>query len=393
MIRIVMLLAVLAGPAAALTLDEALETARANHPELAAADEIVASARAAGEQAGAWPNPAGFLHLEAAPRDGNAWDGAERIAGLSQALPLGGRTALARRAAQAAHDRTVHEREMTRSVVEAEVRAAFAEAVHAREGLRLVTEAKKIARRLRALVVARVDAGEAPAAELSRADMELGAAEAEALAAAARDRAARIALAAAIGAGGAPTAPVVGGMSPLTIDLETLLKHLDEMPAARVAASRVAERAAIADEASRRRIPDLEIEAGLRTAPDGESFDVGVRVDLPLFDRGGARLASAKAAARAEAHLAQAAKRDLETALRRAHAEFEAASRGADLYANTVAPAARAALSAAEAAFDAGDTGLTEVLLAKRDFMAARHALLDLRRDAALAHADLLALM
>jgi cobalt-zinc-cadmium efflux system outer membrane protein len=377
----------------ALTLEDALALARANRPELTAADARVDAARAAGEQAGAWLNPTGFLRLEAAPRDGDAWDGSERIVGLSQVLPLGGRVGAARRAAEAVTVRRGFERDALRKTVEASVLVAFAEAVHARDELALRRTGVEIATRLLGGVAVRVEHGDAPASDRRRANMEAGVAEAELAAAVAGDEAARVSLAAAIGDVATPVTAVsddrTSGDPP---DLALLLADLDTMPLVRAAASRVEESEALASGAARTRIPDLELEAGLRTSPAGDSFDMGFRVNLPLFDRGGARLSSAQAGARAEAALARMARRDLEAGLRRAHAKLVAAELGAEIYGETVVPEAGAALRSAEAAYTAGDTALTEVLLVRRDWIDASLAHIALRRDSALARAELHAL-
>jgi len=378
-----------------LTLDEALAAALETRPELAAADARWRAAAARAEQAGAWPNPAGFLRLEDAPRDGDAWNGANRIVGLSQTLPLGGRTGAARRTAETAAATRGHERDALLRAVAAEVRAAHARAVHAGETFELRREAVVIARRLLEAAASRVTHGDAPASDLRRARGELGVAEAEAAAAEADDVAARVALATAIGDGARPvgaTRDDADGL-PVPVDLDALLTSLDEAPLTRAAASRADEEAARVGEASRARIPDLDLEAGLREAPAGAAFDLGFRISLPIFDRGGARLASARADAEAAAALSRAARRDLEARLRRAHAELTAAALGAAIYRDTVVPEARAALRSAEAAYAAGDSGLSEVLLVRRDWLEARRAALDLRRDAELARAELEALL
>lgn len=378
-----------------LTLEDAIASARAARPELAAADARLRAARAATEQAGAWPNPAGFLRLEDAPREGDAWRGAERIVGLSQSLPLGGRLGAARRAAGAVATTREHEREARRRAVESEVRAAFAAAVHARGALVLHREAADIASRLLDMIAQRLEQGDAPVSDRRRARAELGVAEAALAAAVATDEAARAALAAAMGdpsriptavSGGESVAPSPGG-------LDDLLAGLDEAPLTLVARGRTAESEALVTAASRARIPDLDLEAGLRESPAGSSFDLGFRISLPLFDRGGAGIAAARAEAEAAAAVARAGRGRLEARLRVAHATLVAATRGAVIYGEIVVPETRAALASAEAAYAAGETGLTEVLLARRDWLEARLAHIGLVRDAGLADAELLSLI
>lgn len=378
-----------------LTLEDALASARAARPELAAADARLRAARAATEQAGAWPNPAGFLRLEDAPREGDAWLGAERIVGLSQSLPLGGRLGAARRAAATAATTRGHEREVRLRAVESEVRAAFAAAVHAREALLLRREAADIASRLLDMTAHRLEQGDVPVSDRRRARAELGVAEAALAAAVATDEAARAALAGAMGDPSRPPAAVSGGESvaPPPGGLDDLLAGLDEAPLALAARSRAAESEALASAASRARIPDLDLEAGLRESPAGSSFDLGFRISLPLFDRGGAGISAARAEAEAAAAVARADRGRLEARLRAAHATLVAAARGAGIYGEIVVPETRAALASAEAAYAAGETGLTEMLLARRDWLEARLAHIGLVRDAGLAGAELLPLI
>jgi len=378
-----------------MTVEDALAQAATGRTELAAVAAETEAAVTEAEQAGAWPNPAAFLRMEAAPRDGDTWAGSERIVGLSQELPLSGRTGASRAVAEARADLARESGVLAGRVVEARVRTAFASALHAQDALTLRQEAVAATGRLHDLVSRRSEAGDTAVADRRRARMELGIAEAELLRAQARVSTTRAELAAAIGSKGALAATLVG--SPTTSAdvpaLGDLLATVQAAPRVRMGAGLVAEQKARITEASRLRWPDLEVEAGLRTAPDGDSFDAGVRLSLPLFDRGGARVSAARAGAAAADHRRRAAEHDLEAQVHEAHAELATSVAELSVYDEIVVPEASAALRSAEAAYTTGDADLTDVLQITRDWIEARQARLDRILAVSLARAELLALL
>ena len=372
-----------------------MSLARAHQPALAAAGLDAEAAGERAEQAGAWPNPEAFFKLEGAPRDGDTWRGANRIVGLSQTVPWTGRTGAERRVAAAAAERQVQSRELTARQVDSAVRTAFAEALHAREALVLAADGVAVARRLHDLVAERVDAGDAAMVDLRRARMELGAARADLVAARAADSNTLVRLATAAGVDPNEVSAVRGA---LVVDssvpqLAELLDDLDSAPRLRIAGAAADERVAVVTRASRLRVPDIALEAGLRSAPDGNSFDAGLSFAVPLFDRGGARVRAARATAAAAEWRALGVRRELVAAVHEAHAALAVAVESAVLYDEVVVPEATAALLAAEAAYTAGDADLTGILQITRDWLAARMVRLDLLLAAARARASLSALL
>ena len=378
-----------------MTLDEALALARERQPVLAAAGFEAVAAEENAEQAGAWSNPEVFFKLEGAPRAGDAWRGANRVVGLSQAVPWNGRPGAERRVADAVAERMAHERELALQKTRSTVRAAFAEALHAREALALAVEGVDVARRLHDLVVRRVEAGDAPMVNLRRARMELGAARAEVARRRTAEATARMRLAIAVGIEPAEVTGVRGHLTvePAVPAIDDLLADLDATPRSRIAGAEVAGRNAAVDAASRSRWPDLAVEAGLRSTPDGDAFDAGVSLRVPLFDRGGARTSAARATAAAAGQRALAARRELVAAVHQAHAELAESVASAVLYDDVVVPEATAALRAAEAAYAAGDADLTGTLQITRDWLAARMVRLDALLAAERARAKLVGLL
>jgi len=378
-----------------LTLDEALLLAAERYPILQAVGLEAEAAVQRADQAGAWLNPGVFLRMEGAPRKGDAWGGSERILGVSQDIAFSGRLGAAREVARFEAGQLDQIRALTGREVEAAVRTAHAEALHARDALELWHEGVEVARHLLELASERVAAGDAPRVDEGRAHMELGAAEAALGAARVAEMDARNKLAATVGIDLMEIGAVAGELmtDPSIPDLDELIARIDHSPRNLLEGARVATEEARITEASRLRYPDLELEAGLRTAPDGDSFDAGVRLAVPLFDGGGARLSAARAEAAAAQWRAQSQRRNLELAVRRAHAELTVSVEGARLYSEVVIPEATAAVRAAEAVYAVGDADLTDVLQITRDWIDARRLQLDLILAEARARATLVELL
>jgi|GEM_PF-3258323 len=378
-----------------LTLDEALLLAAERYPILQAVGLEAEAAVQRADQAGAWLNPGVFLRMESAPRKGDVWGGSERIVGLSQDIAFSGRLGAAREVARFEAGQLDQVRALTSREVEAAVRTAHAEALHARDALELWHEGVEVARHLLELASERVAAGDAPRVDEGRAHMELGAAEAALGAARVAEMDARNKLAATVGIDLMEIGAVAGELmtDPSIPDLDELIARIDHSPRNLLEGARVATEEARITEASRLRYPDLELEAGLRTAPDGDSFDAGVRLAVPLFDGGGARLSAARAEAAAAQWRAQSQRRNLELAVRRAHAELTVSVEGARLYSEVVIPEATAAVRAAEAVYAVGDADLTDVLQITRDWIDARRLQLDLILAEARARATLVELL
>lgn len=396
LIGLLVLLASVAGAQdGSLSLDEALALASEQHPVLEAARLGVVAADDQARQAGAWLNPALFLKMEDAPREGDAWNGSNRILGLSQEVPYSGRVGAARKVAEAQAGRVGHERDLTANTVEAQVRAAFAFALHSRDALTIREEGVAVAQHLFDLTSERVAAGDAPGVDKRRAHMELGATQADLGVARIVEMDARVKLATVMGVDVSTVTAVQGELVSQTSvpELGGLLSAMEAAPRSKIAGADISVGSARVTEASRLRYPDLELEAGLRTAPGGDSFDAGLKIAVPLFDRGGARLSAARAEAAAAEWNAQSSRRELEAAVRRAHAELEVAVESAAIYQDVVVPEATGALRAAEAAYTAGDTDLTGILQITRDWLDARMLQLDLLLVEAQARSKLVELL
>ncbi len=387
MTTLMLWLVLAAGGGPALTLEAAVEAALATHPDLAAAQAAAEVVRAQARQDGAWDNPSLFFRLEAAPRDGDAWNGGERILGISQAIPLAGtRGAIA--AAGLADARAASlQADVEARRLEALVRHTYATAWHARQTASLRREALTAAASLLDVVSRRTEAGDAAGSDLRRARMIHAATHVE-LDAADADLAGALAeLGALVGRDDGPSMVLE---APTAAEAGGPVEQLSSRAQAARAQAKAAEFGVTA--ARRQRWPGLELEAGLRSAPDGDGFDLGLSLDLPLLDRGRARVQAARAQQAVAEHQAAAVDRQLAMAAASALARRQTAERALTTYDDSVVPDAEAALTSVRTAFDAGDVDLTEVLQVTREWIAARQARLDWELARAAADAELVGL-
>ena len=356
-----------------LTESEALARLSPESPRVRAIRAAVELARADVLAAGRWPNPRVTIDREAVAGT------TEYIVSVGQLLPINGHRGLQVRAASALVDASVSRADDEVRRARADLRLAYAQLVAAQIRERALSAAHDRLRDLTEILTKREAAGDAAGFDRLRAEREVFDLDADrAMAATDRARAqAALAgffaepidasrLAAAAGPSASATLPAV----------EVLVEHAEsmrgELRALRqeVDAARFSARAA-----DRRRIPDPEIVAGTKSSSFG-SGDVGsvlmAQAVIPLFDRGRAEHALAKArASQAEARTAafQLATRAEIAALRAAVLERRET---ADRYRRAALESADQIERIAQVSYDAGERGILELLDAYRIGSAAR---------------------
>lgn len=354
--------AVLAEPVspASLTLEEALARAAASHPALEAArlerqaeEEAVSQARALAD-----PN----LSVQAASME-------RRLGvGVSQMLPLGGKRELhgeiAREHARAAA-RMVDARGLA---VAAEVVSAFAEWVLLRRARELVAENLVLVGQLEQVALARYRTGDAPYADVVRAQVELARVENELRSLDDVRSAAMSRLAVAMGQPAQTPLPPPGELPRVVIAPgdEELLAGLEaanpELAAIRhqVAASLRAQ-----ELAGRNGIPDLMI--GVEVMRSGQMRRNGagamVGINLPIW-RQRRSAEGREAAARAGAMAAREVEMSLglQAEARMTLFRFRDAGRTQELYESRLIPQAGQALAAMQTAYRAGEASFADLV-------------------------------
>jgi cobalt-zinc-cadmium efflux system outer membrane protein len=123
------------------------------------------------------------------------------------------------------------------------------------------------------------------------------------------------------------------------------------------------------------------------------TFDIGLSIPLPLFNRNQGRVREARAEAEAAEARLRSTRLDLHARLREAHAILTSSLATTRALQAEILPRADTVLKAAEARHAAGDMGLSEVLPIRRDWAAAQLAYLESLRDAMQAWVEVAALM
>jgi outer membrane protein, heavy metal efflux system len=376
----------------ALTLDQALYLAERLQPELAEAKALIEAAEGRAKQVGAFPNPTAIARMESARINGRTAGQAEYLAGVSQPIPLGGRLSKAREAEQLERDRRSQELEVRRRNLRKRVHSAFATALYQEQAFHTQKEIAANVEKVVATTKARVDAGDALREDLARAEMELVRAQVELRRSDAMREHAMVELKATIGEPGLSVKTLAGTLD-ATFEiptLETLAANLSASPEVALAGAEVRARQARFDLAKAERIPDVRVEALYRRleASKENSFDVGLSIPIPLFDRNQGRLREARAEVAAAEARARSTKNGLSVRLHESHAQLTTALASSRSLKTEILPRAETVLKANEARYAAGDISLNEILPVRRDWAAVQLTYLESLRDVLQAWAE-----
>ena len=363
---------------APLTLEEALRRALEESPELASLVWDLQGQDARAIQAGLAPNPELQAETENFAGSGtfSGFGGSETTLALAQRLETAGKRGKRRRAAEFGADAAAWRVEEARLRVVEQVTGAFAGVVAAQHAVSVTMDQVEIAESSQQATRRLVDAGAAPAVEVTRDRVAVATARIDCVRAVRQLEVARVELARTWGSAIADFAEAVGGVGPVvpppTID--DLRALFPGNPALAGWDEEVASREALVELADARRIPDVTAAAGVRwLARFGDAALVaGFSVPLPLFDRN----QGDRAAARADVRRARSERRAKEAALRteleRAYHELAARHEEIVELRNEILPAAREAFDGVRDGYRRGLFRNTDALEAQRMLVALR---------------------
>jgi cobalt-zinc-cadmium efflux system outer membrane protein len=376
-----------------LTLDQALEMAESLQPQLAEARAMVEAAEGRARQAGAFPNPEAIVGANQQPLSGNAPNERGYVAGVGQTIPLSKRLSKARQAELL--DREVRARglEVKRRDIRKRVHSAFATALYQEKAYQAQNEIRQNAEKAVAATQARVEVGDAVKEDLARVEMELSRAKVELQRAQSLREQALVALASAMG-DAALTVKSLEGTLDATFEiptLESLAANLASQPESALAETDIRARTARVDVAKAERIPDVKVELLYHRleASSANTFDVGLSVPLPLFNRNQGKLREARAEVAAAEARSRMTQNELTTRLRESYLQLTGALASSRTLKTEILGKADTVLKTAEARYAAGDISLTEILPVRRDWAAVQLSYLESLRDVMQAWAGL----
>ncbi len=365
-----------------LTEEGAVNRALANHPSLRAALSAVEEATGEARQAGTPPNPELFVGVEGW-RGRNRDDGGhEYLVELKQPLPLSRARRIAQQAGMLGADAAEQDAAAVRLQIASYARTLFYETLVAQKRQALFDAMAADAEALASLTRVRFEAGDLPEMDLMRVVAEQHRYEAE------RDRTLReyeglhAQLAELCGLEGEARPECVGAIAPEAVllpDADVLEARLIDAPGHAAQRLRAEQAEAMVSAVKRSALPEPSLHAGLRRDSDARasSLDLGISIELPLFDRKkGAASAARAREQRIRAENEAVLRNDLRTALA-LRSEAEGAIIEAQQLRERVLPKLEAASAIIDNAQTLGGATLFETLAARRDIAETRLALLD----------------
>jgi outer membrane protein, heavy metal efflux system len=372
---IVTSLMVVAGPGAAqlngtsLTAEEAVRLALEHSPVVTAARSRLEASTAGARGAQAPFNMLAELAPGVGFTNGNPL--------LSQQIDIGGQRPAQARAAVGLRSAAQAELDLARLQVAAGARAAYFDLVRARAVETAALDAAALARRIQDAVRRRVEIGEAPMVQLTRAEIEVARVEQDVARAQGDTRGRLTTLNLLLGR---PAEAPLGPSDALAIPetpagtaklVEQAQRYRPELAVMRGLVE--ARRGDLAIARAQRR-PQLFAELASdnwsldRDPLNSRNLGFQARLIFPLFDRGRlqAGVERAEAGVREQEAELIASRRALDIEVQRAAAELAAAREVALNYQNTILPRAQDLLRATQAGFDIGLTSFLEVLEAQR---------------------------
>lgn len=368
-----------------LTLEQTLEMAERRQPQLAEARALVDAAAGRAQQAGAFPNPEAIVGAQQIPFSSASSNQREYVAGIAQPIPLGGRLSKAREAELLDREVRVRGLDVTRRDLRKRVHTAFATALYQEKAFQTQSQIAHSVEKAAAATKARVDAGDAVPEDLARFEMEFARAKVEVQRSQSLRDQAMLGLAAAIGDSRLRVKSLVGSLH-TTFEiptLEALAANLTAQPEFALADANLRASNARIDLAKAERIPDIKVEALYHRleATKENTFDIGLSIPLPLFNRNQGKLREARAEAAAAEARSRMTENELHLRLRESYAQLTSALATSRALQTEILPRAEAVLKSAESRYAAGDTSLADVLPVRRDWSAIQLSHLDSLRD------------
>ncbi|MCU0121124.1 TolC family protein [Pseudomonas sp. B2M1-30] len=356
---------------ATLSLEQALQTAFAGNPELAAAQWEIGIAEGERKQAGLMPNPEVSWEAEDTRRDSRT-----TTLTLSQPIELGGKRGARIDVASRGQDAAAIELERKRNALRADVIQAFSSAQTAQQRLLLSRQSQALAEQGVRVAQGRIEAGKSSPVEGTRAQVQLSEVRLE-LSRAERDQANAYQQLAQVM--GAPLSTSVNVQSaaqglPAVPPSNRLLERLSDTAELRLAKLQIDQREASLGLEKAQRIPDLTVSVGSQySETERERVNVvGLSMPIPLFNRNqGNVLAAARRTDQAR-DLRNATELRLRTETQTALAQWQTANGEAEAFNRTILPAAQRAVDSAIRGFEMGKFGFLDVLDAQRTLISAR---------------------
>ncbi|WP_241758717.1 TolC family protein [Pyxidicoccus parkwayensis] len=370
-------------------MEEALALARQRAPALLEATGRVAEAQ--GPVAGAAPllrdNPT--VQVEAGPRTlGDGTRGLELGVGLVQPFELGGKQGARRESARAGLAKeTANQRDTERRVL-GEVASTFLRALHAHERVKLAREAESAAESMAHSTQRRFEAGDVPVVDVNVARVALARARADVAGAEGDEASFLHLLRASLGMKLAQPLGVRGELRALAV-AEVPVSPTGERPDLVALEAELEQAEADLRLGKSSAWPDVEVGVRYQREVDETAFLGTLGVPLPFFSRGQEARVTGEARMRRLRGVLDAARSARDVQVEAARVSHRKRKEASELLEHEALPLLTDNASLAARAYEAGEMGLAEFLLVRRDTLETRFAYVDSLLEAALARVQL----
>jgi cobalt-zinc-cadmium efflux system outer membrane protein len=352
-------------------MDQALQTAFANNPDLAAAQWDIGIAQGDRLQAGLMPNPEVSWEAEDTRRNSRT-----TTVMINQAIEIGGKRGARIDVASRAQEAAAIELERKRNVLRADVIQAFYTSSTAQQKLLLSRQSLELAEHGLRVADGRIDSGKSSPVEGTRAQVQLSEVRL-AVRRAERDEANAYQQLAHVMGAPLPTFARVGNADlplPAVPESARLLARLGDTAELRLAKLQIDQREASLGLEKAQRIPDLTVSVGSQYSElERERVNVvGLSMPIPLFNRNqGNVLAAARRTDQAR-DLRNASELRLRSEIQASLDQWLTANTEVQSFNTTILPAAQRAVDSATRGFEMGKFNFLDVLDAQRTLIAAR---------------------
>ncbi len=363
----------------AITLDQALQFALSQNPDLQAFSYEVRAREAEVLQAGLVSNPQLHVQVENVTGSGdfNGFDQSETTVQLSQRLELGSKRGLRKSSANLSKEVAGWDYEVQRLEILARVSKAFTHVLKTQQKVLLVAEGVQLAKKFLSAVSERVTAGKVAAIEIIKAQVALANMRMEKERVQQELENARRRLSALWGNAKPRFESAQGDF--FTISDKPPATELSTNPRLSRSATALARRQAELDVENSKAIPDLTLSGGFRRLEqtDDNALVFGVTVPLNWFNRnqGGIAKARHRLSKAQEEKKAEALR--IQGALFKAHSEVSFFHAKVTLIKAEVLPGAKKAFGAISEGYRFGKFGLLDVLDSQKTFFQAQSQYLD----------------
>jgi len=380
-------------PAAAqetLTLDSVLQRTRESAPVALAARARIEEARARRMGAGARLTEKPVVAASAGPREGAQGTFMDVDVGIEQLFEIGGQRGARISAADALVDRETASSEVALRGALREAGSAFLEGLAARDRLSVARAAEGDATALLQATVRRYELGDVAAIDLNLARILAARTRANVADASAETLSAEGRLRALLAIASDVSIALEGDLAALgRVDTAALRARAAELPELRAIAAEVRAAEAEARLGNAETRPDLGVSADYEREEGDDVFRFGGILALPWTGLGKARRAEAEARGRRLALELGVARSAASSGLRTAEDVYRARAEASEAMSTGALPSVLDNEALAARSYEAGEIGLLELLLLRREAFDARVSTIDRQLEVAVSAMEL----